>query len=359
MNILIIANNDEGLYLFRRMLISRLLKNNQVCIALPYGKRVEDLKSLGCRFYETVMERRGMNPIKDVSLFMRYCRIVKQVKPGLVITYTIKPNIYGGIVCRLKKIPYAVNITGLGTAFENRGMLNRLVCVLYRYVLGRAKVVFFENASDRKRMVDLCLVPHEKTKVLAGAGVDLDYFSYEAYPSCGTQTRFLFIGRVMQEKGIDELLYAMKRLRAEGVDCVLAILGSFEEDYALLLREYESDGWLFYHGFQSDVRPFIKDCHCFVLPSWHEGMANTNLECAASGRPVITSNIPGCMEAVIDGKSGFLTEVKNEESLYRKMKQFTALSYEERLQLGLAGRKRMEELFDKQKVVADTVGELI
>ena len=166
------------------------------------------------------------------------------------------------------------------------------------------------------------------------------------------------MGRIMAEKGIDELFEAMQHLVSDGINCELHLLGSYEENYKAKIEKYEAEGWLHYYGYQKDVRPFIEESHCFVLPSWHEGMANTNLECAASGRPVITSNIYGCLEAVEDEVSGYLCEKQNADDLYRVMKQFTKLSYDERKAMGLAGRKRMEMLFDKRDVVKDTMNVL-
>lgn len=194
--------------------------------------------------------------------------------------------------------------------------------------------------------------------MLAGAGVDLEHFYYIEYPEETDMTKFLFIGRVMREKGIDELFSAMERLNNEGYRCSLDVVGGFEENYVAEIQRFEKEGWLCYHGYQSDVRPFIENCHCFVLPSWHEGMANTNLECAASGRPVITSNIHGCLEAVIEGKTGFLVEAKNVDSLYQEMKRFIGLSYEDKKNMGLAGRKHMENIFCKKKVVMETMSYL-
>ena len=165
---------------------------------------------------------------------------------------------------------------------------------------------------------------------------------------------FLFMGRIMKEKGIEELFEAMRRLIDDGIDCCLDVLGESEENYKELIMQYENEGWLHYYGYQKDVKPFIKQCHCFVLPSWHEGMANTNLESAASGRPVITSRIPGCMETVDDGVSGYLVERRNIKNLYKVLKKFCLLS-EERKEMGLAGRKHMEENFDKRKVVEETI----
>ena len=358
MKILILANNDVGLYQFRNDLIKELLKDNTVYISLPYGEMVEPLKDMGCIFIDTPLERRGINPIKDFKLFFTYRNILKHEKPGLVITYTIKPNVYGGFACRLLKIPYAVNITGLGTAFQGNGMLRKLVTVMYKIGLKKAKTVFFENIENKQIFIDEKIIKEEQACLLNGAGVNIERFNVEEYPEDNGTTRFLFIGRVMKEKGIDELFIAMQKLVADGYKCSLDVLGGYEEDYKEIIEKYESEGWLHYHGYQKDVRPHIKNCHCFVLPSWHEGMANTNLECAASGRPVITSNIHGCLEAVKDGVSGYLCQKQNAEALYQVMKKFTALSNEDRKAMGLAGREHMEKYFDKKVVIERTVSKL-
>jgi len=355
MKVMILANDAVGLYQFRRELIGSLLNNNKVVISLPYGELVEPLKEMGCKFIDTPVDRRGINPIKDLKLFHEYKNLLKQEKPDLVITYTIKPNVYGGMVCRMAKVPYVVNITGLGTAFQNDGMLKKVVTQMYKSGCKKAKVVFFENAENRQIFIDNGIVKDVQTCLLNGAGVNLEHYQVLDYPEDNDKTQFLFIGRVMKEKGIDELFAAMRKLISEGVRCSLDVVGPYEDDYKVVIEEAEKEGWLKYRGYQKDVRPFIQSSHCFVLPSWHEGMANTNLECAASGRPVITSNIHGCLEAVEDGVSGYLCEKQDADSIYEAMKQFIELICEERKAMGLAGRKRMEEIFDKKKVVEDTL----
>lgn len=357
MKILILANYDVGLYQFRRELIEELLKSHAVYISLPYGELVEPLKAMGCQFIDTPLERRGMNPFKDGKLFLTYLKLFRQVKPDLVITYTIKPNVYGGFAARIAGIPYAVNITGLGTAFQKRGMLKKLVTAMYKLGCKKAKVVFFENTENRQIFLDEHIVRQQQTCLLNGAGVNLEHYRVTEYPD-GDETKFLFIGRVMKEKGVDELFSAIRKLVAEGYSCSLDVVGMYEENYKEAIAQGETEGWLHFYGYQKDVRPFIANCHCFVLPSWHEGMANTNLECAASGRPVITSNIHGCMEAVEDGVTGFLCEKQNADSLYQAMKGFCELSYEERENMGREGRKRMEAVFDKRKVVEETMRHL-
>ena len=355
MKILVLANNDVGLYQFRRELLGALIaQGHQVLISLPDGDLVPALQDMGCEFLDTPIDRRGINPMTDFKLLLHYRAMIRKEKPDLVLCYTIKPNVYGGMVCRFLKVPYAINITGLGTAFQGSGLLRKLVTFLYKTALKKAKTIFFENRSNLQLFLDEGIAQASQCKLLGGAGVNLEHYQVSDYPDDPT-IRFLFIGRVMTEKGIRELFAAMDRLTREGAACTLDVLGYCEEDLNAEIEKHTAAGWLRYHGQQPDVRPFIRASHCFVLPSYHEGMANTNLECAASGRPIITSNIPGCMEAVVDGASGLLCQSKNEDSLYAAMKQFISLPYEKRAAMGIAGRKHMEENFDKKIIVAQTL----
>lgn len=358
MKILILTNYDVGLYQFRKELIAELLKENEVYISLPGGKLVKPLVDMGCVFIDTSLDRRGVNPLTDFKLIRSYKKILKSVSPDLVITYTIKPNVYGGYICGQRNISYAVNITGLGTAFQNEGLLKSFVTFLYKRGLKKAKVIFFENSGNMQVFIDEGIVTPDKCCLLNGAGVNIDRYYLAEYPKDNQTTNFLFMGRVMKEKGVDELFEAMHRLYEENTPCKLTVLGGYEEDYESVIDKYTKEGWLNYYGYQENVIPFIVKSHCFVLPSWHEGMANTNLECASMGRPVITSNIHGCKEAVDNEVSGFLCEKQNAVDLYRVLKKFVSLPYEERRAMGLAGRKRMEEMFDKRKVINKTIEKL-
>ena len=352
MKIMIIANDTSGLVLFRKNFISRLIADgNEIVVLSPLGNRVDELIEIGIELINTPMSRRSINPINDLKLISQYYKLIKKENPEYIITYTIKPNIYGGLCSRYLHVPYAVNVTGLGTAFQlNR--LKYLIVKIYRIALKKAKVVFCENSSIGEEFVKEKIVASSKICVLNGAGVDLEKFKYLEYPDNSIVFKFLFIGRVMKEKGIDELLEATQNLIKSGVQCKLIVVGKYEEDYTTKFSRYE---WLEFVGSQKDVRPFIKECHCFVLPSWHEGMANTNLECAASGRPVITSDIPGCRESVVDGVSGLLCKAKNAQSLFETMKHMTLLSSFEREKMGKEGRKHMVKYFDKRKVVDKTI----
>lgn len=357
--VVVIGNCSSGMYDFRHELIAELVKRDcLITVLTPFDTKMDELLALGIDVVETPMNRRGINPLEDFKLLRLYHRLLKKLQPDLVITYTIKPNVYGGFASRLLGIPYAVNITGLGTAFQSDGMLRRIVTGMYKLSCKKAKVVFFENSENRRIFISDKIVKEEQTCLLNGAGVNLSHYQVTDYPA-GNNTKFLFIGRVMKEKGVEELFTAMQRLVAEGISCSLDILGGYEEDYKGVVERYAAEGWLHYHGYQADVRHFIAQSHCFVMPSWHEGMANTNLECAASGRPVITSNIHGCLEAVEDGVTGFLCEKKNADDLYRVMKQFAGMNMEARKAMGLSGRKRMETLFDKRQVVDNTIAQLM
>jgi len=359
MKILVLANFDIGLYRFRKELLGELLKENEVYISLPDGELVKNLEEMGCKFIPTKVDRRGMNPVKDMGLFFSHLKIIDKVKPDKVITYTIKPNIYGGIAARILRRDYYTNITGLGTAFQGTGMVTKLVTVMYKIALKKAKKVFFENVGNREVIVQKGIVKEENTCTLNGAGVNLEIFTEKPYPAEENSTKFLFIGRVMKEKGVDELLYSATRLKNEGYDFSLDIVGDFEDDYEGAIKEAEEKGIIKYHGLQRDVRPFIEKAHCFVLPSYHEGMANTLLESGATGRPLITSNIHGCLEAVVDGETGFLCEKENGEALYEKMREFIELPYEKKKEMGQKSREYIAEKFDKKKVVEKTVSELM
>ena len=356
MKILILANNDVGLYKFRKELIQELIRQgNRVVVSVPDGELIPDIRKLGVKVILTDVDRRGINPLTDLKLLIRYLRMEATLKPDLVITYTIKPNIYGGLISRFLHIPYAENITGLGTTFQTENLVKKLVCFLYKISSKRAKVVFFENEGNKQTFLDNHLIREEQACRLNGAGVNLEEYPYTEYPDENEPIRFLFIGRVMKEKGVDELFEAARRIKEEHPEVLFDIVGPMEDEYGSVIKKLEEDGIITYYGYQKDVRPFIARCHCFVLPSWHEGMANTLLEAGAMGRPLITSRIHGCMEAVEDGKSGYLCETQNVNELYQVMKRFVMLPCNIRKTMGLTERMYMKNLFDKTGVVQKTI----
>ena len=359
MKILILANIDRGLYKFRKELISKLIEDgHEIYVSVPNGIYKRDLIALGCHYIETDVDRRGINPLTDIKLVKAYWIIIKEINPDKVITYTIKPNIYGGSVCKLRHIPLYANVTGLGTAFQGNKILTRLVTTMYKFAFKKANTVFFENEENRDIIVSKGIISKEKTHCLHGAGVNVEEYGFTDYPS-DENIHFLFIGRIMREKGVDELFEAANKLKEENTNAVIDIVGPFEDNYEAIVNELNDSGIINYHGYQSDVKPFIKQAHCFVLPSWHEGMANTLLECGAMGRPLITSNIHGCLEAVQDGVTGYLCNVKDADDLYKKMKQFIELPYEQKAEMGRLSHEYVASVFDKKKVVEETVREIM
>lgn len=353
--VLILANNDVGLYKFRKDLILELLKSHDVYISLPDGELVTKLVELGCHFIDTPINRRGLNPVTDMKLLLKYISIINKIKPDLVITYTIKCNLYGGTACRLFNTPLAINITGLGTAFQKEGLLKKFVTKWYKFVCKKIKVVFFENKGNCDTFITNNIITEDKACVLNGAGVNLEKYPFTSYPNTNN-IRFLFIGRVMKEKGVDELFDAATRIKQQYNNIIFDIVGPMEDNYKDIIDDLVNKNIINYHGYQEDVKPFIEQSHCFVLPSYHEGMANTLLECASMGRPLITSNIHGCLEAIHN--NGYLVNVKDKEDLYIKIKEFIELDDDSRKQLGINSRKHVEEVFDKKKVVERTMKEL-
>lgn len=356
--ILILANNDVGLYKFRKELINELAKKSEIYLSLPIDEYAREFAKLGYHLIDTKIDRRGINPFKDIKLLFKYWEIVKKIKPDYVLAYTIKPNIYGGIICRLKNIKYAVNITGLGTAFNKNSMLKKFVIFMYKVSLKRAHVVFFENEENLKIFTSEGIITKEQGCKMNGAGVNLYDYKFTPYPKDSKNIRFLFIGRLMKEKGINEFIEVAKRVKASNDDIQFDIVGPYEEAYHNQINELASKKIINYYGYQKDVRPYIKDAFCFVLPSYHEGMANTLLECGAMGRPLITSDIPGCREAVESEVNGYLVEVASANDLYDKICNFINLSYEDKRTMGMNSRFFIEEHFDKLSVVNKTIVEI-
>ena len=356
--ILILTNHSYMLYRFRLELIQELMKSHEVVLSMPFVGHEEDFQALGLRCIETDIDRRGINPATDLRLFHTYQRLLKEEKPDLVITYSIKPNIYGGLACRIAGVPYCANVQGLGTAFQRKG-LAQFVTVLYKLALGKARTVFFENRENAEEFCRRGILSAEKETILPGAGINLERYSYVPYPE-NKAVHFLYLGRIMKEKGMDELFAAMRRLREKfGAGMVLDIVGFFDDEgYKAQVDQLVAEGIAVYHGFQSDPLPYYTAADCVVLPSYHEGMSNVLLEAAATGRPVITSDIPGCREAVEDGKTGLLCKARDCASLYEQMARMAETSPADRQAMGLAAHEKMVQEFDKHLVVEKTMSAL-
>ena len=348
--ILILANNDIGLYKFRKELILELLKENEVFVSLPYGEFVEKLIDLGCKFIITNISRRGTNPLIDLKLIIKYRKIIKNTNPDVVLTYTIKPNVYGGIICRFRNIPYIANITGLGTAVDNGGFLQHFTLLLYKLALKNATCVFFQN-KDNAKFLNNNINIKGKQQILPGSGVNVNEYKLMDYPD-DKVINFLFIARVMKQKGIDQYIDTAEYVKKRYKNTKFNILGDFEESYQAKLKEFHDEGIIEYHGMQNDVKKFHEISHCTIHPTYYpEGMSNVLLETAACGRPIITTNRSGCREIVDDEINGYLVEQQNTQDLIEKTEKFLALSYAEKRKMGLAGRAKVEKEFDRQLVI--------
>lgn len=351
MRILILANNDGGLYKFRRELIISLVESNEVFICLPNGEFILEFQKLGCIFLDcSLLDRHGTNPMLEIKLLSFYNKIVSEINPDIVFTYTIKPNIYGGMVCAQKNIPYVVNITGLGTAVENAGALQKITLMLYKYALRKAKKVFFQNIGNQNFMLEHNIIKGNYD-LLPGSGVNVSVHGYKEYPRNTGEIVLLFVGRLMRDKGIEELTEVAKRMQLKKIKLRFIAVGACEDDYSKRLKGLNADKYIEFVGHQNNVDEWFEKAHVLVHPSYHEGMSNVCLEAAACGRPIIASDIPGCRETFDEGISGFGFIPKDVDSLCKAIEKFIALPYAKKVEMGRAGRRKMELEFDRNIVV--------
>lgn len=358
MKLLILINNDQGLYSFRRELLERILQDGHTLyVSFPDGSRRKEIEAMGCRYLETKVDRRGMNPFADLALLRHYRRLLREVRPDAVLTYTVKPNIYGGIACTMGGIPYFANVTGLGDSIENDGILQKLVLGMYRIGLRRARMVFFQNRSNMRFMRQKKVVSGA-CRLLPGSGVNLEKNRFEPYPQDNGAPVFLTIGRILRDKGIGELLTAARTVKAESPAVTFYLIGSYDQDYRAEVEAAVQDGILNYPGFQDNVHFWIRQSWAIIHPSYHEGMSNVMMEAAASGRPVIATDVPGCREIFEDGVSGVSCKPRDAESLTNAIRRFLSLPYEKKAAMGAAGRKKMEQEFDRNQVVQAYMDEI-
>lgn len=349
--VLILVNHDVVIYNFRLEIVQRLLNEGyEVYISSPYGERIDDLIELGCKYIEATISRHGTNIFEEIKLFSYYKRIMKDIKPDVVLTFTIKPNIYGGLAAKINGIPYISNITGLGTAVENKSILQTISIILYKVAFKKVSCVFFQNEENQQFFIDKKIAIN-RHRLIPGSGVNLEHYHLMGYPSSET-IEFVFISRIMREKGIEHYLEAAKYFRKKYPFTRFHICGFCEEAYEEKLKKLQDKGIIIYHGMLRDVREIIRKTHCTIHPTFYpEGMSNVLLESAACGRPVITTNRSGCREIVDDEINGYIVEQRNSQDLIEKMEKFLTLTYEEKLQMGLAGRKKVEKEFNRQFVV--------
>ena len=349
--IVVLSNHSVWTYNLRAEILQELIRlGHRVIVVVGSGKRIEDLKQLGCEHMDVPFNRHGMNPFNEIRLFNAYRKIVKEVRPDVVLTYTVKPNLYGAFLCRKYHIPCIANITGLGTAVEYPGPMQSVLCAAYRFAFQDIYKVFFQNTANRDVFLEKGIVK-DHYDLLPGSGVNVNRFKTIEYPSEKT-VEFVFISRIMKEKGIDQYLSAARVIREKYPFTKFHVCGFCEPEYSGTLEQSQKLGDVIYHGMVDDVRDILAITHCLVLPTYYpEGMSNVLLESAACGRPIITTNRPGCREIIDDGYNGFICKAKNDADLISVIERFINLTYEEKVQMGLNGRRKVEKQFDREIVV--------
>ncbi len=343
--ILILVNDVTTIMQFRTELVKALVDaGNEVLVSVPKSERNHEIEALGATVIETKASRHGKNPLEDFFLYLNYRKLLKEHKPDFVLTYTVKPNAYGGLACGQLKIPYVSNVTGLGV-IEDEGLLQKLMLTLYKVGCRKAKCVFFQNKSNLEFFQQRNVVG-DNVQLLPGSGVNIEKFSYLDYPQ-EEKINIVFVGRIIKDKGVFELSEVAKQYINDN-NVHFTVVGDVEYGSENPFSELDNVNCV---GFHKDVRPYLKDAHAVILPSYHEGMANVLLEGAASGRPILASMIPGCQETFDEGVTGFGFEVKNVGSMKCAVDKFLALPYEQKCEMGKKGREKMEKQFNRNIVI--------
>lgn len=351
--ILFLANLDTMIYNVRLELVKALIsKGHKVLFACPFGDRTEEMISMGCKHVNVEMSRHGTNPFKEIKILKAYKKIIKEEKPDVVLTYSIKPNVYGGMACKSLKIPYIANVTGLGDSIENGGLMSKIMLFLYKKGIKKAKKVFFQNAENQEFFVKKKIV-RGNYELLPGSGVNLENFSYLEYPN-DKEVRFLYAGRITKDKGVEELAKAVEYITTKYENVYFDIVGGLDKG----LNPFTASNKCVLHGHQREIKKYLEKAHAVILPSYHEGMANVLLEGSACGRPILATVVSGCKETFNEGITGFGFEPKSVDSLILAIEKFLELSFEEKVAMGKEGRKKMEKEFDRNIVVSKYLEEI-
>jgi len=358
-SIVMSANSAWNIVNFRAGLIRDLIASgHRVVVVAPADGYESRLAALGAEFEPIEINSSGMSIIEDSRLLLRYRRILRRLQPAAFLGFTVKPNIYGSLAAALSGVKAINNISGLGTAFLRRGPLQSLVGGLYRLALRRSATIFFQNREDLRMFVDRGLADRKRSRLLPGSGIDLERFApppVDAAP--GRDLRFLLVARLLWDKGIAEYVAAARIVRARYPAVRFDILGFLGADNRSAVPPDAVAGWqeegvVDYLGSSDDVRPFVRQADCVVLPSYREGMPRSLLEASAMARPLIASDVPGCREIVDDGVNGFLCEVRSGESLAAAMIRMVELDPAERIAMGKSARLKVEREFDHRLIGA-------
>lgn len=354
--VVVAANSSWNLVNFRAPIIRAMIENNyRVIAAAPADSASSKLESMGAEFQPVEVDARGLSPVRDVALVLAYRRLFKRLSPVAVLTFTPKPNIYGSLAAASCGVPSISTVTGLGTGFLSGKALQSLVSLLYRLAFRRSAKVFFHNPDDLELFVEQGLVRRAKAGIVAGSGVDLDHFAPGERAGQNPGLTFLFIGRLLKDKGVGEFIEAAGAVGARH-PARFQLAGTIEDHPKAISRELVEaagrNGIVELLGTTSDIRTFIRNADCVVLPSYREGLPRVLLEASAMARPVIASDVPGCRQAVEHGVTGLLCEPRSPASLAQAMTAIAEMSPAERAEMGRKGRARARREFSEERVIA-------
>ncbi len=360
--IAVLTNNDDDIYCFRKELIEEIINEGyEVLISCPYGEKFELMNHIKYRYDDPYIDRRGTNIVSDMKLFLHYLNLFIRNKPSVILTYTAKPNVYAGIAAYLLGIPVISNVTGFGSVLNESGLKQKLIMNLFRFSFRRSACVMFQNSTNKKLAEESGMVKGESI-LIPGSGVNTERYPLLPYPDGGNgidgkPVVFNYIGRILHDKGVDDYIEAAKRIKKNYPNTEFNMLGFIEPTeihYEKLLSELEKENIIRYHGSQKDVKPFIEKAHATIHPSTYgEGMSNVLLESASCGRPIISTDNPGCMETFIDGETGFMYHGGDVDALCAQIEKFLSLPAEERKSMGEKGREYIKSNFSRKIVIKE------
>jgi len=363
MRVAIVLNTSWNIFNFRMNLIRSLQDQGyEIHTVAPIDEYTPRLTETGCKHHPLKMDSRGANPLKDLALIFELHSIYKKVRPDVILHYTIKPNVYGSLAASFLKIPVVNNVCGLGTVFLKNDLISAMAMFLYKISFRFPKKVFFQNPDDLKLFLDKKLVPEHIVDLLPGSGIDLEKFKPVSFQR-NQKFTFLLISRLITDKGILEYIEAVKKLKSEGLDARFQVLGAMDPEHkrgikTSIIKAWIDSGTIEYLGTTEDVRHFIQQADCIVLPSYREGTPRTLLEAASSSKPIIATNVPGCNQVVENNVNGLLCNLKDANDLAAKMETMAHFSNEKLEALGQNGRLKMEAEYNESIVINKYLGTL-
>lgn len=354
----VLENGLISTYTAREGLMRALIEEGyEVYILTQSNNHINKALELGLKVIE--VGSANYNPLKIGSYIYKLKKVLNQIKPDICLTFSIRPAIFGNIVARTMNIPVITNITGTGPLFDNPNIAYRIISKMYPYALKSSNTVFFQNPSDQKSFIDHGFVTGQQAELIPGSGVDYRKFSpKDKSPEVRGKFTFLYIGRLLKDKGVPEFIEAARILKNKYPEIRFQIIGpewhqntKSNQIKASLVRRWMREGIVDYMGEKTDVRKYISDADCVVLPSHREGTSNVLLEGSSMERPCIATNVIGCKEIIEDGVTGFLCRLKDPKDLAGKMEKMYLLDDLKRKQMGKAARRKMMREFDKQIVI--------